>query len=80
MTSDCTRQAMDLIEDTPTPPGNQPEYSVSELANAVKRVIEEELGLVRVRGAAARREQERQWRWGKRSGAWPPWEWERPPL
>lgn len=39
---------MDLLEDTPTPLGNQPEYTVSELSGAVKRVIEGELGIVRV--------------------------------
>ncbi len=46
---------MDLIDDdTPTPLGNQPEYSVSELSGAVKRVIEGEFGLVRVRGEVGR--------------------------
>lgn len=49
---------MDLFEDTPAPDGkpqgNSPEYSVSELANAVKRVIEGEFGLVRVRGEVGR--------------------------
>jgi exodeoxyribonuclease VII large subunit len=40
---------MDLIDDTPTTPGNQPEYTVSELSGAVKRVIEGEFGLVLVR-------------------------------
>ena len=43
---------MDLIDDTP--PGNQPEYTVSELSGAVKRVIEGEFGLVRVRGEVGR--------------------------
>jgi exodeoxyribonuclease VII large subunit len=37
----------DLFEDTPTPAGNSPEFSVSELVGAVKRVIEGEFGLVR---------------------------------
>ena len=45
----------DLFEDTPAPaPGNQPEYTVSELSGAVKRVIEGEFGLVRVRGEVGR--------------------------
>ncbi|MFP5480056.1 MAG: exodeoxyribonuclease VII large subunit, partial [Alphaproteobacteria bacterium] len=34
--------------------GNQPEYTVSELSGAVKRVIEGEFGLVRVRGEVGR--------------------------
>jgi exodeoxyribonuclease VII large subunit len=45
---------MDLFEDTPAPQGNSPEFSVSELASAVKRVIEGEFGLVRVRGEVGR--------------------------
>jgi exodeoxyribonuclease VII large subunit len=45
---------MDLFEDPPPSQGNSPEYSVSELANAVKRVIEGEFGLVRVRGEVGR--------------------------
>ncbi len=45
---------MDLFEDTPAPVGNQPEYTVSELSGAVKRVIEGEFGLVRVRGEVGR--------------------------
>jgi exodeoxyribonuclease VII large subunit len=45
---------MDLIDDTPTPTGNQPEFTVSELSGAVKRVIEGEFGLVRVRGEVGR--------------------------
>ena len=44
----------DMFEDTPAPPGNQPEYTVSELSGAVKRVIEGEFGLVRVRGEVGR--------------------------
>jgi exodeoxyribonuclease VII large subunit len=31
---------MDLIDDAPPPQGNQPEYTVSELSGAVKRVIQ----------------------------------------
>jgi exodeoxyribonuclease VII large subunit len=42
---------MDLIEPAP---GNSPEYTVSELSGAVKRVIEGEFGLVRVRGEVGR--------------------------
>jgi len=47
---------MDIFEDPlPDPaPGNQPEYTVSELSGAVKRVIEGEFGLVRVRGEVGR--------------------------
>ncbi len=41
-------------DDSPTPAGNQPEYTVSELSGAVKRVIEGEFGLVRVRGEVGR--------------------------
>ena len=40
--------------DTPALPGNAPEYTVSELSGAVKRVIEGEFGLVRVRGEVGR--------------------------
>jgi len=43
---------MDIFDDNP--PGNQPEYTVSELSGAVKRVIEGEFGLVRVRGEVGR--------------------------
>ena len=49
---------MDLFEDppdgAPSAPGNQPEYTVSELSGAVKRVIEGEFGLIRVRGEVGR--------------------------
>jgi exodeoxyribonuclease VII large subunit len=45
---------MDLMDDSPAPLGNQPEYTVSELSGAVKRVIEGEFGLVRVRGEVGR--------------------------
>ena len=41
----------DLIEPAP---GNAPEFTVSELSGAVKRVIEGEFGLVRVRGEIGR--------------------------
>ncbi len=44
---------MDLFED-PSPQGNAPEFTVSELSGAVKRVIEGEFGLVRVRGEIGR--------------------------
>ncbi|WP_435259632.1 exodeoxyribonuclease VII large subunit [Thioclava sp. FR2] len=44
---------MDMFEDA-APQGNQPEYTVSELSGAVKRVIEGEFGLVRVRGEVGR--------------------------
>ncbi len=45
---------MDMFDDSPAPSGNQPEYTVSELSGAVKRVIEGEFGLVRVRGEVGR--------------------------
>ena len=45
---------MDLFEEPETPVGNQPEYTVSELSGAVKRVIEGGFGLVRVRGEVGR--------------------------
>jgi exodeoxyribonuclease VII large subunit len=44
---------MDLFEDTPAP-SNAPEFTVSEISNAVKRVIEGEFGHVRVRGEISR--------------------------
>ena len=43
----------DMFEDA-APAGNSPEFTVSELAGAVKRVIEGEFGLVRVRGEVGR--------------------------
>ena len=43
----------DLFED-PAPQGNAPEYTVSELSGAVKKVIEGEFGLIRVRGEVGR--------------------------
>ncbi len=51
---------MQLFEDTASDPsatpsgGNLPEFSVSELSGAVKRVIEGEFGRVRVRGEVGR--------------------------
>jgi exodeoxyribonuclease VII large subunit len=45
---------MDMFDDDAAPQGNQPEYTVSELSGAVKRVIEGEFGLVRVRGEVGR--------------------------
>jgi exodeoxyribonuclease VII large subunit len=48
----------DMFEDGPgsgaAPTGNSPEFTVSELSGAVKRVIEGEFGLVRVRGEVGR--------------------------
>ncbi len=41
-------------DDTPAAAGNSPEFTVSELSGAVKRVIEGEFGLVRVRGEVGR--------------------------
>ena len=43
----------DMFEDA-APVGNSPEFTVSELSGAVKRVIEGEFGLVRVRGEVGR--------------------------
>lgn len=42
---------MDLIDE---PPSNTPEFSVSEISGAVKRVLEGEFGRVRVRGEVGR--------------------------
>ncbi|WP_040610685.1 exodeoxyribonuclease VII large subunit [Oceaniovalibus guishaninsula] len=44
---------MDLIDD-PAPGQNAPEFTVSEISGAVKRVIEGEFGRVRVRGEVGR--------------------------
>lgn len=46
----------DLFEDAPSGNlgGNSPEFTVSELSGAVKRMIEGEFGLVRVRGEVGR--------------------------
>ena len=44
---------MDLLDDD-TDNGNTPEFSVSELSGAVKRVIEGEFGFVRVKGEVGR--------------------------
>lgn len=47
---------MELFDDPApaSPPGNQPEFTVSEISGAVKRVIEGEFGNVRVRGEIGR--------------------------
>lgn len=46
---------MDIFEDdAPAPGGNAPEYTVSEISGAVKRVIEGEFASVRVRGEVGR--------------------------
>lgn len=47
---------VDVFENPPSAsaPGNQPEYTVSELSGAVKRIIEGEFGLVQVRGEVRR--------------------------
>ncbi|SLN73583.1 Exodeoxyribonuclease 7 large subunit [Roseivivax jejudonensis] len=46
---------MNLIEDADDgAPGNTPEFSVSEISGAVKRVIEGEFGHVRIRGEVGR--------------------------
>lgn len=43
---------MDLIDEEPT--GNAPEFTVSELSGAVKRVVEGSFDHVRVRGEIGR--------------------------
>ena len=45
---------MELFEDEGAGPGNAHDYTVSEIAGAVKRVIEGEFGRVRVRGEIGR--------------------------
>ncbi len=44
---------MDLLDD-PAPGSNTPEFTVGEIAGAVKKLIESELGWVRVRGEVGR--------------------------
>ena len=44
---------MDLIDD-PAPGQNTPEFTVSEVAGAVKRTLEDEFGRIRVRGEVGR--------------------------
>ncbi|MGB8814005.1 MAG: exodeoxyribonuclease VII large subunit, partial [Paracoccaceae bacterium] len=44
----------EMFDDGPAVVGNAPEYTVSELSGAVKRVIEGEFGLIRVRGEVGR--------------------------
>ncbi len=43
----------DLLEDA-TPPGNLPEYTVSELSGSIKRTLESAFGRVRVKGEIGR--------------------------
>ena len=48
---------MDLLDDTPDGPengANSPEFTVTELSGAIKRVIEGEFGHVRIRGEVGR--------------------------
>jgi exodeoxyribonuclease VII large subunit len=45
---------MDIFDDAAPAPGNAPEYTVSEISGAVKRVIEGEFAHVRVRGEISR--------------------------
>lgn len=45
---------MDIFEDDAATPGNAPEFTVSEISGAVKRVIEGEFAHVRVRGEISR--------------------------
>lgn len=47
-------EGMGSFDEPAQGPGNRPEYTVSELSGAVKRVIEGEFGLVRVRGEVGR--------------------------
>ena len=43
----------DLIDD-PTPGGNMPEFSVSEISGAIKRTLEDQFGRIRVKGEVGR--------------------------
>ncbi|WP_121064152.1 exodeoxyribonuclease VII large subunit [Chachezhania antarctica] len=43
----------DLIDD-PTPGGNMPEFSVSEVSGAIKRTLEDQFGRIRVKGEVGR--------------------------
>ncbi|MGD1926662.1 MAG: exodeoxyribonuclease VII large subunit [Paracoccaceae bacterium] len=43
-----------IDDDAGAGPGNTPEFSVSELSGAVKRMVEGEFGHVRVRGEVGR--------------------------
>ena len=43
---------MDLFEDTPG--DNTPEFSVSEIAGTVRKLLENEMGWVRVKGEVGR--------------------------
>ena len=45
---------MDIFEEAAPAPGNAPEFTVSEISGAVKRVIEGEFAHVRVRGEVSR--------------------------
>ncbi|MEM7423578.1 MAG: exodeoxyribonuclease VII large subunit, partial [Pseudomonadota bacterium] len=45
---------MDFLIEDDAEPGNTPEFSVSELSGAVKRMVEGEFGHVRVRGEIGR--------------------------
>ncbi|MFV0472912.1 MAG: exodeoxyribonuclease VII large subunit, partial [Pikeienuella sp.] len=45
---------MDLIDDEPAQGGNAPEFTVSELSGAVKRVVEGAFDHVRVRAEVGR--------------------------
>ncbi|SFE25745.1 Exodeoxyribonuclease VII large subunit [Sulfitobacter brevis] len=44
---------MDLLDD-PTPGSNTPEFTVSEIAGSVKKLVEAELGWVRIKGEVGR--------------------------
>ena len=44
---------MDLLDD-PTPGSNTPEFTVSEIAGSVKKLVESELGWVRIKGEVGR--------------------------
>ena len=52
--SECKRGDMSDLFDDPEPGDNAPEFSVSDIAGAVKRIIEGEFGHVRVRGEISR--------------------------
>ena len=44
---------MDLLDD-PAPGSNTPEFTVSEIAGSVKKLVESELGWVRIKGEVGR--------------------------